>query len=247
MRAFAKLAVVQTKLYLREPMALFFTLLFGPMLLLLMGLIFSGTPQLQLNGLSQMDISVPSYIALMIGITALTSLPIGAATRRESGVLRRFAATPLKPLVYFLADILAPLVVILLGIVLLVLMGFFIYHVRFSGQWLNVCLAVVLSVLSFFALGYAIAGLAPNTRTAVIVGNVLIIPMTILSGAMVPLEVMPPTVNSIARFIPLTHAVSLIRGLWFGGTWGEHLLETAVLGGLLVLGMAVVAYTFKWE
>jgi ABC-2 type transport system permease protein len=247
MRTFGKLAIVQTKLYLREPMAVFFTLLFGPMLLIIMGLIFGDTPQPLLNGLSQMDLSVPAYIALIIGITGFTTVPIGVVTRRETGVLRRFSATPLKPLVYFLADILAPFLITLIGALILVLVGFVIYHVRFNGNWLSITGAVCLSTLTFFALGYAIAGLVPNTRTAIVLGNVLIIPMNILSGALVPLEVMPQTVNQIARFIPLTYVVTLLRGLWFGAPWGSHLLEVAVLGGILVISMAIVAFTFRWE
>ena len=247
MRAFGKLAIMQTKLYLREPMSLFFTLLFGPMLLVIMGLIFGDTPQSVLNGLSQMDISVPAYIALIVGITGLTSVPIGAVTRRETGVLRRFSATPLKPLTYFLADILAPFLVTLMGVLVLILMGFGIYHIHFAGNWFSVAGAVCLSTLAFFALGYAIAGLVPNTRTAIVLGNVLIIPMNILSGALIPLEVMPQTVNQIARFIPLTYVVTLLRGLWFGSPWGNHLLEVAVLGGMLIISMLIVAFTFKWE
>ena len=59
MRAFMKLAVVQTKLYLREPVGVFFTLLFGPLMLIMMGFIFGNEPQALYNGLSQMDVSVP--------------------------------------------------------------------------------------------------------------------------------------------------------------------------------------------
>ena len=247
MHTFGKLAVVQTKLYLREPMSVFFTLLFGPMLLVMMGFIFGNAPQPLLHGLSQMDVSVPSYIALILGITALTSIPIAAASRRETGVLRRFSATPLRPLTYFLADILAPFLVALVGVVFLILLGFSIYHVRFDGQWLSVAGGVCLSAASLFALGYAIAGIVPNFRTAIVVGNVIMIPMNLLSGALIPLEVMPTAVRNIARFIPLTYVVTLLRGLWFGETWGHHLLEVTVLGTMLVVGMVIVALTFKWE
>jgi ABC-2 type transport system permease protein len=247
MHAFGKLAVVQTKLYLREPIALFFTLLFGPLMLVLMGFIFGNTPQPMFNGLGQMDISVPSYISLIVGITGLIAVPIAVTSRRELGVLRRFSATPLKPLTYFLADILAPFLVTLLGVLLLILLGFILYQVRFAGQWLSVFAGVCLSTLAFFAIGYALAGIVPNARIASVIGNVIIIPLNIFSGAMVPLEVMPAAVKEIARFNPLTYVVTLMRGLWFGESWGTHLLDVAVLAGLLIVGMVVVAYTFKWE
>ena len=247
MRAFMKLSSVQTKLYLREPMSVFFTLAFGPIMLVIMGVIFGSMPRPDLNGLSQMDISVPAYIGLIIGITGLTAVPIGAATRRDAGVLRRFSATPLRPLTYFLADILAPFLVTLLGVLILILMGLFIYKVQFRGNWLSLFGAVVLSALSFFALGYAIAGLVRNARTAIILGNVIVIPMTTFSGAMVPLEVMPASVLRIANFMPLKHVVTLMRGLWTGEAWGAHLLEAGILAGIFIVGVVIVALTFKWE
>jgi ABC-2 type transport system permease protein len=179
MRTFMKLAVVQTKLYLREPMAVFFTLLFGPLMLIMMGFIFGSKPQEVLNGLSQMDISVPAYIALIVGITGLMSIPIGTTLRRESGVLRRFSATPLKPLIYFLTDILAPFLVNLMGVALLISMGLFIYKVRFVGNWLSLFAGVCLCTLSFFTLGYAMAGLFKSARVYTVLGNVIIIPITV--------------------------------------------------------------------
>ncbi|MGA9398702.1 MAG: ABC transporter permease [Anaerolineaceae bacterium] len=247
MHAFLKLAIVQTKLYLREPMGVFFTLLFGPLMLVMMGFIFGSTPQPILNGLSQLDVSVPTFIALIVGITGLMSIPIGTILRREMGVLRRFSATPLKPITYFLTDILAPFLVTLLGVALLVVMGLLVYQGRFEGNWLNVLAGVCLCTLSFFALGYGLAGLFKSARIYTVLGNVIIIPIAILSGAMVPLEVMPKSIQDISRFDPLAHAVTLLRGLWFGDAWGQHLLEVAVLGGILLLGMLVIALTFKWE
>jgi len=246
-RAFMKLSSVQTKLYLREPMSVFFTLAFGPIMLVMMGVIFGSLPRTELNGLSQMDLSVPGYIGMIVGITGLTAVPIGAAQRRESGALRRFSATPLRPLTYFLSDILAPFLVTLLGALILALMGLLIYKVQFRGSWLSLFGAVCLSALAFFALGYALAGLVRSARATIVLANVLIIPLVTFSGAMVPLEVMPASVAKIANFLPLKHVVALMRGLWIGEAWGAHLLEVGVLVGILVVGTAVIALTFKWE
>lgn len=247
MRALTKLAFVQAKLYLRDPMSVFFTLLFGPLLLILFGFIFGNDPQPMFSGLGHLDISVPSYTAVIIGITGLTTLPITMATRREKGVLRRFAASPLKPLTYFLADMLAPFVITILGIVLLLLLGTMVYQVRFDGRWLDVLLAVCLGTMTFFVLGYVLAGLIPTARGATIVGNVLIIPMNILSGALIPLEVLPEAVRDVARFFPLTHVVTLLRGLWSAEGWDMHLSEVAVLLGVLIGGVIIITRTFRWE
>jgi len=71
--------------------------------------------------------------------------------------------------------------------------------------------------------------------------------MLILSGAAWPRELMPVTVQKVAAFLPLSYVVNLLRGLWAGQPWGEHLLNVGVLTGMLLLGIIISAKTFRWE
>ena len=71
--------------------------------------------------------------------------------------------------------------------------------------------------------------------------------MVFISGATWPLEFLPQAVQNVARFIPLTYVVALLKGLWFGESWGEHLTDVAVLGATLAVGVIVAARTFRWE
>jgi len=53
--------------------------------------------------------------------------------------------------------------------------------------------------------------------------------MMFLSGAGIPLEVLPESVRTVSNFLPLTYAVKLLRGLWVGETWWSLRAEVAVL------------------
>ncbi len=247
MRGLRKLTWVQMKLYLREPIATFFTILYAPLMLLLFGAIYGNDPSSELGGLGFIDITVPAYIGLIIVSVGLMSVPIGLAANREAGVLRRFRATPLRPIAYIIASVAGYFVMALAGVLLLILTGKIAYNVRFEGNILSILTGFTLGTLSFFALGYLIAGLAPTARIAQTVGMVLAFPMMFLSGATIPLEVLPQSVRNVSRFIPLTHVVSLLQGLWFGDSWGTHLTEVAVLAAVLVVGTAVAARLFRWE
>lgn len=247
MRALWKLTLVGVKLYLREPVAAFFTIVYAPMLLILFGSIYGNTPSPLFGGRGTIDISVPAYMGLIIVTVGLMSVPIGVASRREAGVLRRYQATPLRPVIYLTADVLVYFGMTLLGVVFLILTGRIGYNVHFDGNWVSVLAAFSLGALSFFAFGFLIAGLAPTARIAQTVGMVIAFPMMFLSGATIPLEILPATVRELARFIPLTYVVTLLRGSWIGEAWSEHLTEVIVLVGLLVVGTAISAKTFRWE
>jgi ABC-2 type transport system permease protein len=244
---FVKLTYVQAKLYLREPMAAFFTLLFGPALFILLGFILGNAPDPTLGGSGYLDMAAPAYMAMVVCIVGLTAVPITSATRRETGVLRRFSATPLRPLVYFLTDVLVPYVLTLLSVLLIFVLGVTVFQVRFHGNLLNLLAGVSLGAIAFFSLGYALTGLIASTRSVILVGNVLLYPLVIFSGAAVPLEIMPETVRAVSRFLPLTHLVALLRGVWFGSGWGNAPTELAVLGGLPIVSMLIISRTFRWE
>ncbi|MCK4472461.1 MAG: ABC transporter permease, partial [Anaerolineae bacterium] len=212
MRGFRKLTLVNLKLYLREPIATFFTLAFPPLLVVLFGAMYGNDPLPMFGGYGSMDVSMPAYTAMILGTVGFLGVPITISGYRESGVLRRFQATPMRPLTYILADIVANLVTTLLGMMGLVIIGWLLYRVQFEGQVMAVILAVVFCGLAMFSIGYLIAGLAPGARTAQVVGMVIFYPMMFLSGASIPLEVMPETIQRIADFLPLTYVVRLLRG-----------------------------------
>jgi ABC-2 type transport system permease protein len=247
MRALWRMTLVQAKLYLREPMGAFFTLLFAPLVLVLFGFIYGNDPEPLFGGRGSMDVSVPAYTGMIVGTVGLMGVPIATSARREAGVLRRFRATPLRPVVYLVSDVSVYLVMTLLGILLLFVVGKLAYDVRFEGNVVSVLGSICLGTSTFLALGYVLAGLAPTARVAQVVGMVLFYPMMFLSGASIPLEVMPEGVQQVSRFVPLTHVVTLIKGLWFGDGWGQHLSEVGVLLALLAVALVVASRTFRWE
>lgn len=247
MRGFGHLAWVNLKLYLREPIATFFTLVFPPMMVLLFGGMYGNEPVPMFGGYGSMDISMPAYTAMILGTVAFLGVPITISGYRESGVLRRFRAAGVRSVSYILADVVANLLMTLVGMVGLVLVGWLLYRVRFEGQIGAVAVAVVFSGLAMFSFGYLIGSLAPGARTAQVISMVIFYPMLFLSGASIPLEILPDSIRRIADFLPLAYVVRLLRGLWFGDSWGEHLLETAVLGGILVVCTALAARIFRWD
>ena len=104
-----------------------------------------------------MDVSMPAYTALILGFVGLLGVAINTSNYREAGILRRFRATPLRPLVYIAADVIANLIMVLAGMAGVLVVGWRLYRVQFEGQAGSVFLAVILSGTAMFAVGYLIA------------------------------------------------------------------------------------------
>lgn len=249
MRGLWKLFVMQLKLYLREPVAFFFSLAYPALLLLLFGFIYGNDPAPEFWGrnFGTVDASVPAYTGIIIGTVALMGIPIDTTSNRENGVLRRYRATPLRPVTYLLASVVVYLMVTLLGMAILIAVGKLIFGLRMVGSWFSVLAAILLSALAFFSAGYLIASLAPTARIAQTVGMVIFFPMMFLSGAGMPLQLLPETLRQVSKYLPLTYVVELIQGLWFGDPWRTLWLPTLVLVGMVFIGTVASVKFFRWE
>jgi ABC-2 type transport system permease protein len=247
MRGLRQLTAMDLRLYFREPIATFFTLVFPPLLVVLFGAIYGNDPTPLFGGRGSMDVSLPAYTALILGTVAFLAIPINISSNRETGVLRRYRSAGLPQRVYILADLITNLVMVLLGMLLLIVVGRLLYHVHIEGNPFLVLVGVLFCAISMFSIGYLIASVAPNARTAQVIGMVIFYPMMFLSGATVPIEIMPESVRRISDFLPLTYAVRLLKGLWFDVPWTSLLLETAVLFGTMAVCALVATRFFRWE
>ena len=245
MKSFLKLTYMELKLQLREPVALFFTLAFPVMVMVLFGFIFGNEAEELLGGYGQVDLSVPGYIGMVVGTIGMLSIPTTLANYRDQGILRRLRATPLGSAPVLWSQVAAQVLMTAAGIILLFIAGLAIFDLRIPNGNLAIVPAILLSAFSFFAVGFVLAGVMPSARTAQAVGMAIFYPMLFLSGAAMPRYIMPDFVQQIAGLLPLTHVVILVEDLWLKGTW--NLTSVAVVAVVLILGLVISRFTFRWE
>ena len=243
MHALWTMTWTEAKLFMREPAAVFFTLAFPLLLLLVFGAIFGNAP-IGDTEFGNVDRSVPGYIAIMIGALSLIGVPITLATYREKGVLRRFRVTPMPTWLVLAAHGLVALVMVLIGTGLVIGAAVALFDLRLPAAPVGVLAATVLGSVSFLAVGFLLGGTLPTARTAQAVGMALFFPMLFLSGAALPRLLFPDLLRQISLFFPLTHVVTLIQNVWMGAGWNT--VSLAVLTGLLVTSTAGAIALFRW-
>ena len=236
---------IEFKCYLRNFPAMFFSLVFPPLRLIIFGESYGSKPMY--NGLNVIDISVPAYICMIICITGIMSLPVTLATYRERKILKRFKATPTTPTHIIGGQLFVNLVVAILGAFLLILTAKVRYGFKFSGNILLVCLAFLLNALCCFAIGFAIASFANDSKSSYAISNVVYFPMIFISGATIPLEIMSDSIRTIAKFLPATYGVEIMKAAWNDGSLSGHGKAIAILAVVTVVFSALSAAFFKWD
>ncbi|MBE2223040.1 MAG: ABC transporter permease [Anaerolineae bacterium] len=245
MQAVGKMTWIELKLKMREPIGVFFTLVFPLLLLFLFGTIYGNEPTPFLGGHGSVDNSVPGYIAMIIGTIALTGLPVVLGEYREQGILRRLQVTPLSSTAVLGAQISTYIVLALFGTALVVLSGMMVYGLAVPSAPIAVLLAIILCCISFFSVGFLLAGVMPTANAAQAVGMALFFPMLFLSGAAMPQEVLPDALVNFSQLLPLTHVVNLLKGLWFGEGWDVTAVVVLIL--MFIIATILSAKTFRWE
>ena len=225
----------------------FFSLAFPVMMLAIFGSIFGNEPTDFFDGLGTVDVTVPAYMALVIAVTGLTSLPLTMAEYRDKGVLRRLLVTPASPLTLLLAQLVVNVALTLMGLALLVLVGVAFFDLHLAHNWAAFVPALLLVLVSTFSIGFLIAAWAPNERTATTIAMLVYFPVIFLSGATFPVEMMPEGVRTGAKVLPLTWGVDLLQGAWIEGATVNWALGVAVLAGTTVVCLLLSVRFFRWD
>lgn len=246
MSVFLKLTLTELKITLREPVYVFFTLLFPVLLILILG----NVPAMQeappeLGGLRVIDVYAGLALGLAIGIIGLQGLPAVLATYRERGILRRLATTPVRPGLLLGAQLAMNLLTVLLSAVLVYAVANLAFDVPIPESPLLLLVAVLLNCSGAFAVGLLLAALAPSGKTANAIGTFLFFPLMFLAGLWAPRELMPELLRRIGDFTPLAAGQDLMTDALTGQS--PALLSITVLMGYLVICGAAAVKFFRWE
>jgi ABC-2 type transport system permease protein len=247
MKGYGTLAATLLRSLLREPVGLFFAVIFAPALVLILGLIFDNGPDPTFGGRSFIEATLPAFPSLVLAITGVLLVPVSHLTLRESGTLRRLRLTPLRPATFIAADLTVNFLIGMTGMIAALAVGWLAFGVDPSDNIAAVLLAAALGLIAFLALGYTLAGIYPSSGAATGIGNILMLLLMISSGAFIPLETMPDGVQEIMNFSPVRHFADLMQGLWEGDGWSTLLRPTAVLGAMIIVFGVLATALFRWE
>jgi len=245
-RGLLGLTWLEIKIFLREPLGVIGAVFVPVFLFVVIGRVFGdelvGDGE---RGLVGVDLAV--FAALLISISAVLSLVTIVSIYREGGILKRLRATPLRPVTILTAHVLVKLLFTFVTLLLIMMLGRRYLPVDVPIPWVPFTAAVLISTVSILSLGFLLASIVPTARFAQPIGTLILYPMVGISGLFVPLERMPGLLQLIARATPVSYAVSLMRGAWYGDALTAHLGDLAGLAIFFAVCTALSARWFRWE
>lgn len=248
MRGLWKLTWIEIKVFLREPLGAFGTIGVPVLLFVVLGRMtkHEDAPSTFSNR-SLSGAGLPVLVSLLIAVSAVLSLVTIISIYREGGILKRLRATPLRPYTILTAHVVVKLILTAVTLALMLLAGRRYFPAGAHVPWFSFTVALVMSTWSVLSVGFLIASIVPTARFAQPIGAIILYPMFAVSGLFVPVDALPPALQYLARVLPLTYAVNLLKGIWNGDGWSVHLVDVVGLTVMFLVCTVVSTKVFRWE
>ncbi|MBX6383076.1 MAG: ABC transporter permease [Microbispora sp.] len=247
-KAFGKLTAVEARLFLREPVAVFFAIVLPVGLLLGLGTTIPGFREADpsLGGQRLVDAPFTAMMVLLSIVTlGLSVLPASLVLYRERGVLRRMSTTPVRPGALLSAQLLINVVVSVVATVLTLTLGHLVLDVPLPGSPWAFAGVFALGSVAMLSIGLLLAAVAPTSRIVQGVGSALMFPLLFLAGMWLPRPLMPELLRRISDFTPTgAFGQGLMDAL---GGQAPQPLHLAVLAGWALAAGIGAARLFRWE
>lgn len=211
MRRFMTITRIESVLFIRNFFCFFFTFVFPVLCLLFYGSIFGNKPSADFGGLGMMDVSVPAFTGLIIGMTGLMAFPLTISHYKENNVYKRFDATPVGKGCILAVQAFVNFYMAVSGFLLLFFAGILVYHIQVEGNIFIIFMVLLLSIISIFSLGFFITAVAPNEKISQLLSYLAYFVMIALSGSTFPKEMFPDSLKTISKVFPLTYVVDMLQ------------------------------------
>jgi ABC-2 type transport system permease protein len=235
------LTKVRMRLALRNRAFIFFSLIFPLIFLFLMiGLLARRNV-----------VAVPYALASVLAITVMGSfwgLSIQLVTFREQGILRRFRVAPVGPGAMLASSILSNYILTLPTVAIEFELARRIFHMSQWGNLGGVFLLITLGIITFASLGLIIASVTNSTQETQVINQILWSAFLFLSGATLPLPMLPVWLQHFALFLPATYLVTGLERVMVGRV-GVTQVGAEIVALIVSAGMAffLSQQLFRWE
>lgn len=179
---------------------------------------------------------VPGLIVLVMTIIGAFLTAMVVAREWERGTLEALFVTPMRPGEFLISKTLPYFALGMIGFVLCLLAGQFLFHVPLRGSLFLLCIASMIYLIVALGIGLLVSTLVKSQFLASQLAMTLtFLPAMMLSGFLYDLRSMPAFIRGITYALPARYAVTLLQTLYLAGDVGSVIgLNLAVLTAMAV-------------
>jgi ABC-2 type transport system permease protein len=181
---------------------------------------------------------VPGVAALLLLLVTFITSSAGLTREKELGTLEQVLVSPIRPEVFIVGKTLPYGLIGLGDLGFVVGMGAWIFEVPIRGSLWVLFAAGALYMLSTLGVGLLVSALARTQQQAFMGAFFFLLPATLLSGFITPVENMPEWLQPLTTLTPVRHFVEIMRAVLLKGAGAADLAAQFVA----LAGLGIVFY-----
>jgi len=200
---------------------------------------------------------VAGYAAFGLTLTAWASYGVRLVAARESGLLKRWRATPLPRWCYFAGAIIATTLAAIIAGAVAVGVAVLLWGTHFdsgpSVQLTGSAAAAILIIFTLAALAWAsaataVTSLIPSVEAAFPILTLIYFPLVIISGVLFSISE-PHWLSTLVSYLPAQPMIDAMRNAVHHGPGVPFIpvRDAAVLAAWAAGGLLVAIFGFRWE
>ncbi len=198
----------------------------------------------QFAGFNQFTFGASTQLVMFTFLTSMTA-SLRLVLTRQLGVSRRMSSTPTSPATIVAGEALGRYGVAVFQATYIVVVSALLFGVSWGNPLAAAAIILVFALVSAGA-AMLLGSTARNPDQASSLGVFIGLALGALGGCMVPLQIMPPSMQSLARLIPHSWAVTGLQSLITdGGGIDSVATNLLVLLGFAVVLLALASWRFR--
>ena len=190
---------------------------------------------------------VPGIMGMLLMLICAMMTSVSIVREKERGTMEVLLVSPVKPLYIMIAKTVPYFVLSIFILISILLISKFILAVPIEGSVITILAVSLLYIVLALALGMLISVVSQTQVVALLIsGMLLIMPSTMLSGMIYPIESMPTVIQYISTIVPTRWYVSAIKKVMIMGV-GVNMIyeELIIMLGMTLLFLGIALKKFK--
>jgi ABC-2 type transport system permease protein len=207
------------------------------------------TSQVENKSLTSIEYVTPGLLGWAVASGATFGAALTLVGWRKNKLLRRLRLAPVSTASVVTARIGIAVVIGLVQMAVFLAIATTPYFgLKLTADWWLAIPLVICGTLAFMSIGLLVGAFAKTEQAATSIANLIILPMSFLGGAFIPLDFAPAWLRQVSYAMPLRYLVTGMQDVMARGEGVAAALPgIAVMLGITVVFTAVAVRVFRWD
>lgn len=189
---------------------------------------------------------MPSLIATLSMMQTLLLSALSVAREREQGTFDQLLVTPYTPTQIMIGKAIPPIMIGVIQSSIILAIILFWFQIPMNGSLTLLYFGLFAFNIAVVGVGLSISAIALNMQQAMLYTFFLIMPLTLLSGLLTPVQNMPEVLNWLTYANPLRFGIDLVQRVYLeGASFAQVKWDFVPMLILAVITLPLAAWLFR--